>query len=69
MVVDLGTFKINQRNSRLRQAETKEFFNKIGSNQINNFPLTLTITVYVSLRCLQRGMPCHHLNISQRSTN
>jgi hypothetical protein len=31
-VVDLGTFKINQRDSQLRQAETKEFFNTIGSD-------------------------------------
>jgi hypothetical protein len=31
-VVDLGTFKTNQRDSQLRQAETKEFFNTIGSN-------------------------------------
>jgi hypothetical protein len=30
-VVDLGTFKTNQRDSQLRQAETKEFFNTIGS--------------------------------------
>ena len=29
-VVDLETFKINQRDSRPRQAETKEFLNTIG---------------------------------------